>query len=154
MNYSRVWLVASCCLVIGASVGFGAARFMPSDHALVVPNVPRDDLVAYLTWRGVDGDLGGSIGMRMAIADHCATARTRIACMRDHYSLLVIDAENGDRDGMVATATALMGSRHCWDLRRARFWLAKAHSLGADISGPSKLLADASKSSGCRTMVV
>ncbi len=139
-------IVAAACLLAGATGGFVAGRVFPPDMGLVVPEVPDNDMMAYLTIRGIGGDPGGSMGSREFVVTTCDRAPDRLDCMKRNYPLLVIGAENGEADGMIATATALTGSRHCRDLDRAGFWLWKAQGLGKDVRAQKTLLAEKQKS--------
>lgn len=146
---ARIVGIVVACVLIGGVGGFVAGRLVGSADGLTNPPPIADPLEATLVWRGVDGDLSGSMSVRSEIVDRCAKAPEMLRCMKDNYRLLVIDAENGSIDGMVATAISLTGSSHCGDLRRAASWLYKAHKLGKDISVSSRILREKAAQDRC-----
>jgi hypothetical protein len=150
----RIWGVAGACLLVGTVGGFVAGSFTRPSGGLSLSHSFSDsqfDLVlATLVSRGIDGDLNGSMSARSGIVDRCAKVPGMLECMTGNYQLLLIDAENGSPDGMVATAIALTGSGNCADKSRAAFWLNKARALGKKASETSRLLIDASRQDRCQ----
>jgi hypothetical protein len=146
----RTWGVGFVFLLVGAAAAFGFDRsFHPSDN-LTVPNGYSSDVQGTLGYRGISGDVDGSSQVRSEIVERCARSPDMLACMRGNYHLLLIDAENGSRDGMIATAMALTGSPHCTDLNRAQYWLYKARSLGKDVREAAALISPKLREYRCR----
>lgn len=145
----RNWISGGVGVLLGAAAGFLMCHFSPPSDQLAGQKF-TGDMQGTLAWRGVTGDVDGSGSVRAEIVERCAKTPDSLKCLRDNYRLLVMDAENGDPDGMVATAMALMSSTNCFDLERAGFWLKKAHSAGKDVSKQLESLADKSKPDRCR----
>ncbi len=146
---SRSWLWGGLGLLLGGALGFAACRLTSPVEPLVLQKF-TSDVQATLAWRGVAGDDDGSGLVRADIVERCAKAPDNLKCLHDNYRFLVLDAENGNPDGMVATAMALMGSTYCFDMERAAFWFKKAHSAGRDVRKQFELLTEKSKPDRCQ----
>ena len=87
--------------------------------------------LAPIGMKAVLGDRDASAAMTRAMTTDCAySAGGESFCKGSRELFAMIDAENGNPDGMIAYANILSESDYCVDLYRAKFWLRRVEDTG------------------------